>query len=540
VIKVAKKILCLDWDKRSLRIVVARVGAGEMQLDDAHAHRIPAGVDSDDPQAMGTFIAQQLQRHRIKHNRVIVDVPRDKAVINRLPVPPTPLHELAAAVRFQAMRELPFPLDEAQIDYVVTARNEEGLATEVLLAAVRLEALDRLRETCQAAGLTPARIGLRPYANMVSVMHLPAMIDRHVLFLDVGPTMTEIDVICRNVLAFSRAANVTVPFQGGDLVGEDSRVSSKAELSGLALTESVQSSAVDELLVEITRTLQAYRATEAAENIEQIVIAGGTGVERALVEAVDERFNLPATMFDPTVPLGVDEEEAPKLRAFASTLGLAWGLGQEGALELDFLNPKKPVPPRQSLKRRLRIGAVAAAVLLLAGVSWVVAERVQLNRELGALRVATGDLREQVLESVEVEVRSREAHEWDREARAGVWLDHLLWLTQEMIDPGKQMLVSDVNFNLTSKTAHITVGLMCSNWEVATEFVKNLNALTTDDGRQLYKAEQGGWQDVKTPYPDKYKGKVDVRIELLELADRKSTKQRDKEYRALENKWKRR
>jgi type IV pilus assembly protein PilM len=540
VIKVAKKVLCLDWDKRSLRIVVARVGAGEMQLDDAHAHHVPTGVDSEDPQAMGAFITQQLQRHRIKHSRVIVDVPRDKAVINRLTVPPTPLTELAAAVRFQAMRELPFPLDEAQIDYVVTARNEEGLATQVLLAAVRLETLDRLRETCEAAELTPARIGLRPYANMVSVMHLPAMLDRRVLFLDVGPNMTEIDVMCGNTLAFSRAANVTVPFQGGALIAEDSRVSSKAELSGLALSDSVQSSAVDELLVEITRTLQAYRATEAAENIEQIVIAGGTGIERTLVEAVDERFNLPATMFDPTVPLGVDEEEAPKLRAFASTLGLAWGLGQEGALELDFLNPKKPVPPQQSLKRKLRVGGIAAAVLLLAGVSLVVAERVQLNRELKGLRAETGELREQVLENIDVETKSLEAREWDSEARAGVWLDHLLWLTQEMIEPGKQMLVSDINFNLNSKTAHITVGLMCSNWEVATEFVKNLNALTTEDGRHLYKAEQGGWQDVKTTYPNKYKGKVDVRIELLALEGQKSSKQREKEYRAMENKWKRR
>ena len=531
MIKVSKKVLCLDWDKRSLRVVVARVGAGEMQLDDAHAHHVPTGVDSEDPQAMGAFIAQQLQRHRIKHNRVIVDVPRDKAVINRLTVPPTPLNELAAAVRFQAMRELPFPLDEAQIDYVVTAKNEEGFATQVLLAAVRLEALDRLRETCQAAGLTPARIGLRPYANMVSVMHLPAMLDRHVLFLDVGPSMTEIDVICGGVLAFSRAANVTVPFQGGELVAEDSRVSSKAELSGLALADSVQSSAVDELLVEITRTLQAYRTTEAVENIEQIVIAGGTGVERTLVEAVDERFNLPATMFDPTVPLGVGEEEAPKLRAFASTLGLAWGLGEEGALELDFLNPKKPIPPRQSLKRRLRIGGIAAAVVLLAGVSWVVAQRIELHGQLSDLRDEIGDLEKQVLENIEIDIKSMEAREWDTEARAGVWLDHLLWLTQNMIEPGKKMLVSDITFNL--KNANITVGLMCSNWEVATEFVKNLNALTTDDGERLYKAEQGGWQDVKTPFPDKYKGKVDVRIELLKLTSRKTIKQREKDYRAM-------
>lgn len=532
MIKLARKVLCLDWDKRALRIVVARVGPGEMQLEDAHAHRVPNSVDPEDPQAMGALIGQSLQRHRIRQKRVIVDVPRDRAVINRLTVPPTPRNELASAVRFQAMRELPFPIDEAQIDYVITATNEENLTTEVLLAAVRLETLDRLRETCRAAGLTPARIGLRPYANMVSVGRLPAMLDRRVLFVDVGPTVTEIDVTCGDTLAFSRAANVNVPFQGGELDTDDSRVSSKAELAGLELADSVASGAVDDLVVEITRTLQAYRATESAATIDQIVIAGGTGIERALVEAVDDRFGLPAMLFDPTVALGVDEEEAPKLRAFSSTLGLAWGLGKEGLLELDFVNPKKPVPPQQTLKRRLRIGGIAAGVVLLGAVSYVVADRVRDHHELTALQDQTQKLVEQVLEDVDLQIKCKEVEEWDTEANAAVWLDHLLRLTREAIDPGKKMLVSRVDFKVKAKRTHIKLDLLCSDMEIGTEFVKKLNNLRTEDGELIYKAEQGRWQQVKTIDP-KFKGKVDVSIELFELSGRKTLKQREKDYRAM-------
>lgn len=530
MIKLAKRVLCLDWDKRALRIVVARVGPGEMELEDAHAHRVPTNVDTEDPQAMGALIAQTLQRHRIKHNRAIVDVPRDKAVINRLTVPPTPLNELAAAVRFQAMRELPFPINEAQIDYVVTEINEGNLATEVLLAAVRLEALDRLRETCRAAGLTPARIGLRPYANMVAVNHLPAMIDRSVLFVDVGPTMTEIDVTCGNTLAFSRAANVGVPFQEGELVRDDSRVSSKAALAELELSDSVASTAVNELLVEITRTLQAYRATETAVDIDQIVIAGGTGIENALLEAADERFGLPTMLFDPTVALGVDEAEAPKLRAFASTLGLAWGLGKEGLLELDFLNPKKPIPPQQALKRRVRIGGIAVAVVLLGAVSYVVADRVRDGRELSDLRQANTELAKLVRENREIDFKRMEAEEWNTEARVGVWLDHLLRLTREMIDPGKKMLVTYVDFSVENQ--NITLRLECSDSAVALEFAETLNALTTEAGKPIYRAKPGKWQQVTTSDP-KFRGKTELRIELLELSARKTLKQRESEYRAL-------
>lgn len=531
MIKLAKKVLCLDWDKRSLRLVVARVGTGEMELEAAHAHRIPPNVDPEDSRAMGGFIAQQLERHRISNVRVIVDVPRDKAVINRLNLPPTPRSELAAAVRFQAMRELPFPLDEARIDYVVSTVGSDGLATQVLLAAVRIEVLDRIRETCEAAGLTPARIGLRPYANMVSVQRLPALMDRQVLFVDVGPNMTEIDVIASGTLAFSRAANVTVPFQGGELLTDDSRVSSRSAIAELSLADTVESSAVEELLVEIMRTLQAYRASEAATHIEHIVIAGGTGVEQALLEAVERKFNLPSTLFDPTVALGVKEDEAVKLRAFSSTLGLAWGLSKEGLLELDFLNPKKPIPPGQALKRRLRILGAAAAIMVLAVVGWVVSQRVQQTRRLDELRQENAKMKTQWEELYELDVARLEAEEWETQSRAGVWLDHMLWIVRNSIEPGKQMLAENMSFN--TKNAVISIGLLCRDWQVAAEYVKRLNDMRDAEGRRLYKAEQGGWQDVKTIDPSLFKGKVDVRIELLELTERPDPKAREKDYRAM-------
>ena len=105
------RVLCLDWDKRSLRFVSARVARRSVKLDDAHSHRLPPDIDADKPDALGEFIKQTLARHRVGQKRVIVDVPRDQAVINRLRVPPTPDTELAAAVQFQAQRELPFSVE---------------------------------------------------------------------------------------------------------------------------------------------------------------------------------------------------------------------------------------------------------------------------------------------------------------------------------------------------------------------------------------------------------------------------------------------
>lgn len=521
----ARKILCLDWDKHSLRLVVARIVRGRMQLEDAHAHRIPADVSADDPERMGRFLAQMLEVHQIRQRHAILDIPRDRAVITRLRLPPTPAGEVAAAARFQAQRELPFPMDEAELDFVITRRNEAGLTVEVLLAAVRRETLHSYVSTVKAAGLTPTRIGLRPYANLVSVGQLPAMLDQRALFIDVGPAVTEIDVIRGRTLEFSRSASVGVPFYAGELVTDDSRVSSKAELSQMQLVDTAHNEVLDELMLEVTRTLQAFRATEDNAVVDQIVVAGGTGIEPALVDALDDRLGLPVTLFDPTPTLGVAEYEATKLRAFSSALGLAWGLSRGGLLELDFLNPKRPVERHAHLRRRLRIGGLAAALLVVAVGGWTVSDRMALRGELEALRQVNGSYRRELADFYEIDNRVLSARDWETESRLGVVLEHLLNLCGQLTSPGKDMLLT--NFNFRPQSGEMTVRLYAKDQQTAEAFTRKLNGFERD-GQRPYVAKLGPWLQVKTIDP-RFAGKSDVRIQIVELADHLAeAKARDK------------
>jgi len=155
----------------------------------------------------------------------------------------------------------------------------------------------------------------------------------------------------------------------------------------------------------------------------------------------------------------------------------------------------------------------------------VVADLVGQRRELKALQEESRVLREQVLENVEIDIKCLEAQEWKAEARATVWLDHLLWLTQQTIDAGKKMLVSEVRFNTKGRKREITLELECSDWEIPDEFVTRLNELTTGSGKPLYRASHLGW--------DETSGKVTVEVELLELSERKPDNEREADYRKL-------
>ncbi len=509
MLKMARKVLCLDWDKRSLRLVAARVGGGRMVLEDAHSHRLPLTLDADDPAALGEFIQQMMRRHRLRSKMVLVDVPRERTVINLLTLPPTPENEVAAAVRFQAMRELPFPLDSAAADYVITKRDEQGLVREVLLAAVTLETLNRVRATCEAAGLTPARIGLRPYANLISVRHVAQFQEKRVLFVDVGPGATEIDVFAGEALAFARSANVNVPVPGpGGAAGEDSRIISLAEITDLASDETIDA-AVDELLVEVTRTLQAFRATEPEATIDRVVVAGGTGIEERFAEALHGRLGYPVEMFDPTGPLRVSASEASKLRSFSAALGLAWGLSQEGLLALDFLNPKRPVSSRETLQRRVRMGVLAASVLLvvLAGAYgryyWT------LMKTRDTLVQANNALKKTVGTKEAIEKQIQLVKEW---ADAPVWPEDLLAITEKSIEPGKKMLVGSVELRSDDRDQKISLrNVQLADDRLQIDFVRALQELQYHD-EPAYKVSPRAF--VFQPGGVEFKGKLDFDIEL--------------------------
>ncbi len=525
----ARRVLCLDWDKRSLRLVVARVGGGRTVLEDAHSHRLPNTVDADDPQVLGEFIRQMLKRHRLHHRRAVVDVPRERAVINRLALPPTPTAEVAAAVRFQAMKELPFPVESAAIDYVIMERDEKGLAVEVLLAAVTKETLERVKATCEAAGLAPARIGLRPYANLLSVRHVHDDPEQRVLMVDVGPGATEIDVVCGDALVFSRSANVNVPLPARDVTEhDDSSVIPMPDAADLDSSDAAVESATEELLVEVMRTLQAYRASESDATIDHVMVAGGTGIESQFADRLNQRLGYPASLFDPTGPLDVDPGNAPKLRSFSAALGLAWGLGREELLALDFLNPKQPVSARDVLRRRLRMAGLAAVLVLVATGGTIIKFYQDRAGRLAAITDKNNELWEDVKARTEVANRVSEAEEWAVEV---VWPEELLTLTQLALDPGQRMLVQEVAFDIASRNPGITLRkVYVEDWEVPTDFVKSLAKLTVD-GTHPYEARQETWNPVEGA---RFHGSTDIHIGLRELREyRENAKQRIKERRAL-------
>ncbi|HVP13782.1 MAG TPA: pilus assembly protein PilM [Phycisphaerae bacterium] len=362
----SKKLLAIDWDARNLRLVLVRRRIDGVDLLKAVSIPVPPDVKMDDAEALGAFVREAVRQARVGVRQVLMSIPRDQVVLNALDLPPTPPEEMAAIVQFQIVKELPFGIEQATLDFAMGADCNPKEPFSVLVAAVRNEQLAFYRKVAYEAGLSVERIGLRPHANLVAVTaKAPEHKSKTLLLIEVGPQLTEIDVIRNDTLVFSRAASVALP-EYGDIAAarlDDSRIAS-VEVRDREPEETDRRS-VNNLMVEIVRSLEAHRATDPSLNVDRIVVCGASGIEPQLSQMLAARFAAQAELYSPERILDLTPQRAKELRGFSAALGLAMEHGQRELESFDFLHPKKHVSKRAVQMKKMPIAV--ATVLLFVG-----------------------------------------------------------------------------------------------------------------------------------------------------------------------------
>jgi len=248
------------------------------------------------------------------------------------------------------------------------------------------------------------------------------------LIVEVGPQLTEIDIVQSGALTFSRAASVPLPdFKTTDDERiKDSRIT-KISIQDIE-PDARSKEIVGRLMVDVIRSFEAYRATDASVSIDQVVVCGATGVEMELAESLAARFATKAVLYTPDRALDLTPQRAKELRGFSAALGLAMGQEQPQFEGFDFLNPKKPISKR-SLRMKKAPAAIMSAVMIL-GSGYLFHSKFVRPAEEKAEKI-----RRSVAEKAQREkpikkftARHEALLDWQRSEQ--VWPDVLLALTQ--------------------------------------------------------------------------------------------------------------
>ena len=244
--------------------------------------------------------------------------------------------ELENQLKIEADQYIPYPLEEVAIDFEVqglSARNPERV--DVLLAACRKENVE-VREA--GAGLTAKVVDVEAYALERSYALLSSQLGADtdqltVAVVDIGATMTTLSVLHNGRTIYTREQL----FGGRQLTEEiQRRYGLSVEEAGLAkkqggLPDDYDSEVLrpfkDAVVQQVSRSLQFFFAAGQFNDVDYIVLAGGTASIQDLDRLIQQKIGTPTLVANPFADMALNGKvNAGALASDAPALMIACGL----------------------------------------------------------------------------------------------------------------------------------------------------------------------------------------------------------------------
>ncbi|MBO3661268.1 pilus assembly protein PilM [Acinetobacter variabilis] len=245
--------------------------------------------------------------------------------------------EREVQIREDAEQYIPFPLDEASLDFeVLPDRLTNPNRVNVLLVVTRIENVEARSEVLQIANLNPKIADVESFAleNAFKVFSdtLPMGVNT-VGILDIGHSMTTLSVMQNNKIIYTREQ----VFGGKQLTQEiQNRYGLSFEEAGRAKKTralpddydiEVLEPFLDAVVQQAAHSLQFFFSSSQFNEIDHILLAGGNANIPGLAKLLQQKLGYRVTIANPFLQMGFSPQiDIKKIENDASSLMVACGL----------------------------------------------------------------------------------------------------------------------------------------------------------------------------------------------------------------------
>lgn len=320
---------------------------GRLRLENCAVERLPPATVGEDPWLKQTAAALRALRARVKPTgRVVLVLPPHLTLAKHIRTPRVSAAKRDKIIRFEAAQGIPYNL--AEVAWDTTVAGEGATDVDLLLAAVKLDAVNALGTAAAEAGFEATVMMPAPVATLAAARLAQAGVAQPALILNLGARSTTLLQV-----ETGRFAARTLSLGGNSVTPP------QADAAETFATRLAQ---------EVTRTVLHFSRQGGPGKPAVIRLTGGAARLAGLPEALAARLKLPVERWD---PLGAIELSAAARQADVASVALELtDLVGAAAIEL---NPPQPtlnlLPPRlraQAGLRRRQPWLIAAAALLVA------------------------------------------------------------------------------------------------------------------------------------------------------------------------------
>lgn len=258
-------------------------------------------------------------------------------------LPPVQEDRVAQIVEFEARQNVPFPINEVVWDYEFAS--EGGIETEVVLVAMKSDALDEIDDQVALAKLATSGVDVAPLALYNAFRYSYPDVDEPAVLIDLGARSTNMLFVengrffIRNFLVggASITSAIAKEFSIGFAEAETQKIHRGFVAPGgavqdhddpeIAALSKVIRNAASNLHTQVMRTITFYRSQQGGSQPKRVFISGGGALLGNMVAFLEEKLKLPVEIFNPLRGVQVDRGlNADAAAADAPFLGELVGL----------------------------------------------------------------------------------------------------------------------------------------------------------------------------------------------------------------------
>lgn len=323
---------------------------------------------------LGQFISQKA----IEGETLVMSIPGHSAFARFAKLPPVEPKKVPDIVKFEAVQQIPFPIEEVEWDYETFLRPDTP-EVEVGIFAITRERVQQRLGLYGELGITPEALTLSPVAvyNAMAYDHDLESRKMALIYLDIGTNATDL-VVANEGSCWIR----TFPLGGThftEAIANSFKLSySKAEkLKQEASTSKYAKQIMQamrpvftDLLQDIQRSLGYYQSVHREVDLKTIVGLGSTFKIPGLRKFLGQQLQMDVVRLDEFRKLRVEGREAAAFSEHAVNMATAYGLALQGVglAKIDVNLVPVPVLRNQIWHSKIKWFAAAAAIAIAGGV----------------------------------------------------------------------------------------------------------------------------------------------------------------------------
>jgi type IV pilus assembly protein PilM len=252
------------------------------------------------------------QNKAFKATDVCASLSGNAVIVKKITLPVMTETELDESIYWEAEQYIPFDIQDVNIDYQIldTGAGPEASGTmDVLLVAAKKEKIGDYTSVIAQAGRTPVIVDVDAFA-LQNAFEVNYGLDstQVIVLLNAGASAINVNILQGDQSVFTRDISMggrayseavqkelDLPFEAAEQLKKgipvDGATFEEAQPVLRAVTENV--------LLEIQKTFDFFKATTASDQIDRIVLSGGASRVDGFKEMLEERFGVPVEDFNP-------------------------------------------------------------------------------------------------------------------------------------------------------------------------------------------------------------------------------------------------